>query len=276
MIGHSLIANIRNAERSVMISDDDLAALQQQVENAPPADRAFAARVAAGPSVQYAGFRIPDLGIRIWLDVIFADGKSARQSPGLEKWLFDRFLAAGGAVNADELKRLNNLFTVRLPPTSASAPAFDPAEWWKNDPHAKCYPYALNVHGYPNAVPGCISCGAQPTFKGCGPIAQGCIHDGLAPWDSGNPPQGDGHFVALFSEPDSDKGVQIHFHRLDANGLWSEKADNDLPTQEDFSGKLVVEPRITQPIDDTIVFCQFFWVPAGLVAPLPKAVKMRH
>jgi hypothetical protein len=237
------------------LNSADADVLRATLTGAPAAIAAVANLVARGTGTQYGGFRVPDLHVKVWLDLAFYDNGTVSSVPGLEGWIFDRL---PGPLADGLTTRLRSIFTVPRPPRTPASPAFATAPWTGQELNAHCYPYALNIHSHPDIEPGCTQPHA-PALNDCASTIRACLADRLARWVPPNSPAGNGHFVALFSGPPGilDPGEPFHFMRLDSNGTWSQKSSRQAPENQDV-GKPIIDPRLFVPIE--FEFCAFLWV----------------
>jgi len=123
---------------------------------------------------------------------------------------------------------------------TSSAPEFEPSLWSAaNDVQYEnnCYNYACDIR-VTYAQPGLTS-GHEHVRIGCNEISKGAIADGLVPVDCTKRCGRRCHKVALVISP----GNTFHWYRRDRSGLWSHKPGDGPPTNLDYSGNLIVDPR---------------------------------
>jgi len=239
----------------VQLNSADADSLRATLNTSPRATAAVASLVARGTATQYSGFVSNNLHVRIWLGLAFFDNGNVSSVPGLEDWIFQRIPAS--TLPPPRLARLSSIFTIPRPPLSPTAPTFSTQDWSGGELAARCYPYALNLHGKPNIFPG-SKVQPPPPLTNCASTVAACVDDGLNIWIPPDLPAGDGHFVALFSVPVGlfDPEEPFHFMRLDRSGIWSEKTAGAAPENED-NGKPIVDPRLYLSSD--FPFCGFLW-----------------
>jgi hypothetical protein len=123
---------------------------------------------------------------------------------------------------------------------NSGTPTFDPEVWSPaNDVQYEnnCYNYACDIRGT-YAQPGLAS-GHQYGIISCKEVGQAAIADGLVPIDCTNRCGKGAHKVALVIAP----GNTFHWYRRDRDGRWSHKPGDGPPTNLDYSGNLIVDPR---------------------------------
>jgi hypothetical protein len=134
-------------------------------------------------------------------------------------------------------------------------PQYEPAKW--NDANGiqynnNCYNYACNIRTDSYAQPGKAT-GHMYTDFDCSEVTQGGVSDGLVVHSCETPCTGHCHKVALVIWP----GVDFHWYRQDASGLWSHKPGGTEATNLDNSGNVITDPRIADRGLYT-VFCGCF------------------
>lgn len=155
--------------------------------------------------------------------------------------------------------------TTSLPPLGCNAsdctvvgPLFRPEEWGPGDDVQytnNCYSYACDIKaGW--AQPGAAS-GRRYRSVTYSDLLEAAVADGLQPcapdWDI--TANREGHLVALTIEPSS----AFHWYRRDADGTWSHKRGDMLPTKHDCRGEPIFDPR-SADLGPGVKLCCFFWV----------------
>lgn len=151
-------------------------------------------------------------------------------------------------------KRINKNTTIYQGPWDA--PIFNPSDWAEEDDvqyNNNCYNYACDIKGT-YAQPGLAS-GMIYKKINCYEVRKAAIADGLIPIDYNSKCPNKCHKVALTLWADK----TFHWYRLDGNGLWSHKPGDGLPTNLDYSGNIITDPRKANrgPFS---VFCSCFCV----------------
>lgn len=120
------------------------------------------------------------------------------------------------------------------------APKYSPDIWVeKGDDqyNNNCYNYACDIKGT-YAQPG-LGGGALYKKLNCYELSKAAISDGLIPIKYNTECFQECHKVALtiWSEK------TFHWYRLDSNGLWSHKPGDGPPTNLDYDGNVITDPR---------------------------------
>jgi hypothetical protein len=119
-------------------------------------------------------------------------------------------------------------------------PKFDPSLWGEaNDTqyNNNCYNYACDVHGT-YAQPG-LSVDYQYKKICCDQLHRAALADGLIPIGDNKRCSRGCHKVALAISP----GESFHWYRQDSDGYWSHKPGDGPPTNFDYSGTLISDPK---------------------------------
>jgi len=136
------------------------------------------------------------------------------------------------------------------------APKYEPALWSPaNDVqyNNNCYNYACDIQGT-YAQPGLAS-GYKYTSFSCDEIGQALVADGLFPIDCTKRCGRYSHKVALVISP----GKTFHLYRRDRDGRWSHKPGDGPPTNLDYRGNIITDPRTADRGPFTI-FCGCYCV----------------
>jgi hypothetical protein len=139
-----------------------------------------------------------------------------------------------------------------------TGPSFAPEGWGPDcdvQYNNNCYSYACDIKaGW--AQPGSAS-GRRYQTLSCADVFEAAIADGLAPADPDQETdvKNGCHLAALAMEPDSG----FHWYRRDADGTWSHKPGDTLPTKLDNSGNPILDPRTADRGSHTS-FGGFFWI----------------
>lgn len=129
-------------------------------------------------------------------------------------------------------------------------PDYDPQAWssW----HQNCYTYALNIPEHGWGRPGQLM---RPynersalvwdydVSKAISYFDTLLKQDGLVRIDDPDPALY-AHilFLCLYLDPDIED-QDFHFYRLDSNGTWSHKEGQATPSNQDYSGKIILSPE---------------------------------
>lgn len=135
-------------------------------------------------------------------------------------------------------------------------PKFDPTQWSPTDDvqyDNNCYNYACDIPGT-YAQPG-LSSGNKYAHLTCREVGRALVADGLVPIDCANACRRGYHQVALVIWPEK----SFHLYRRDRNGLWSHKLGDGPPTNLDYSGNIIRNPRTANRGPFT-VFCGCYCV----------------
>jgi hypothetical protein len=136
----------------------------------------------------------------------------------------------------------------------SNEPKYKPELWGPaNDVqyNNNCYNYACDIKGA-YAQPGLAS-GYKFTNFNCDEISQALVADGLVPIDCDKRCGRGSHKVALVILP----GKTFHLYRRDSDGRWSHKPGDGAPTNLDYSGNIITDPR-TSDRGPFTVFCGCF------------------
>ena len=227
-------------------------------------------------------------------DMVYADGKAARSSDGLQSFLFDNFKnlkdlgglpdfrsTTEGLINEylnNRKKYIDNYFRNidmfiddifrPVKPVCPCSPAPDLAAW-NNDANVtgnnNCYNYGTNNRTDTFAQPGRATGNHWTSNAGCNLPApgisakMGAVSDGLIDKpNQNNKCISPGHLVALVNGPDYD----YHWFRKGSNGKWSHKPGPTPATLLDNSGNPITDPR-TADRGPYTNFCTFMQVIHG-------------
>jgi hypothetical protein len=147
------------------------------------------------------------------------------------------------------LQRISNLLT-------NATPRYKPGLWGPVDDiqyNNNCYNYACDILGT-YAQPGAGS-GHKYASLTCEEIGRALIADGLEPVECTKACGRHCHKVVLVIWP----GKTFHLYRHDRNGLWSHKPGDGPPTNLDYSGNIITDPRSADRGPFT-VFCGCYCV----------------
>ncbi len=226
-------------------------------------------------------------------DMVYADGKAAKASGGLESFLFDNFKKLKGVKDIPDFRRtteiqlkdfldkrkmwIDNYFknidifkddTVFLPrPVCPCAPVPDLAAWntdFAIQDSNNCYNYSTNYRSDSFAQPGEATGQKYTSFSACDlaapaiSVKKGAVSDGLVDKPlQDNKCISPGHLVALVLY-----GGDYHWYRKGSNGRWSHKPGHTPATLLDNSGNPITDPR-TADRGPYINFCTFMQVIHG-------------
>lgn len=157
----------------------------------------------------------------------------------------------------------------------------EPDKWHSCDEHdgmkcalgVNCYSYALNNPEYYWSQPGYgfVKKGARNYIDDFNKyfselsvedfrnqMIAGAIRDGLILTDS--PKNSESHYATALFFADRDTDFDLHWYRLDDNGIWSHKNGWSRVTDLDDEGKVIIELN-TAPNIEYPVFGAYFLVP---------------
>jgi hypothetical protein len=135
------------------------------------------------------------------------------------------------------------------------------------DLSGNCYSYACDiVSPYMRTIPGYAGQGITISEMSCPELITKAQSDGLEYMGLEDKPcKGCSHKAALFIDGD-EPDLDFHWFRQDSDGKWSQKAGLTFPTNLDYSGNLISDPRTANKVEPDVpdlaynTFCGYFCV----------------